>query len=60
MSNLPKTGDQLDAILMQYKNSNKNFEMGKKMVEYISQHKQSQHQELVLDFAIHVAQTDPS
>ena len=50
----------MDAILIQYKNSNKSFESGKKMVEYISQHKQSQHLELVLDFGIHVSQKDPS
>lgn len=51
-----KHGDQFDSLLAQYNASNKGFDQGCKLVEYIAKYKVGQHCEIVAEFGIHVAQ----
>jgi len=46
-------------LLLEYNNSNKGFEQGKKLVEYLALNRQNQHAELILDFGIFIAQNSP-
>lgn len=48
-------GDQLQALLLEYNRSNKGFDQGRKLVEYLALNRQNQHSELILDFGIHIA-----
>ena len=55
-----KHGDIILDLVSAYKKSNKSFDDGCKLVEYLTRHKQGQHAELILDFGIKVAKDFPS
>ena len=49
-------GDQLDTLLLSYRNGGKGLQDGCKLVEYLITYKKGQHAELIAEIGIHFAQ----